>query len=325
MDLSPFTLPSLHISLFLLLFQPFISHPKLPVATFSASSKFCLLFSSILSLLIYWLWLTFPPYVSPVCSGTICPFFTPFGVKYDWQSLPVMGIGSQGWVFLFISFQTILTFCQYLNSFTPTVPPKQWDCLLLCWLLHWLLHIHLRLRNDWDFPNPTWEISLLAIHTVIKQYTSTEGVKLVHFLNAMSSLCWRNIFKDNCQPISQFLPFLWELCLRSACPLHPQQREAFLSVLARHPRCHRPSPICLSALRPLSWGCALSLPPPPSLTASLSLMRRDRYGRGGRRRTCLSKPPVENEGSDEGGMLCILNAQTPVRTGGRCGGVGIYQ
>lgn len=28
---------------------PFISHPNLPVATFSASSKFCLLFSSILS------------------------------------------------------------------------------------------------------------------------------------------------------------------------------------------------------------------------------------------------------------------------------------
>lgn len=33
-------------------------------------------------------------------------------------------------------------------------------------------------------------------------------------------------------------------------------------------------------------------------------------GEGG---TCLSKPAEENEGSDEGGMLCILNAQTPVR------------
>lgn len=34
---------------FLLLFSTFISHPNLPVATSSASSKFCLLFSSILS------------------------------------------------------------------------------------------------------------------------------------------------------------------------------------------------------------------------------------------------------------------------------------
>lgn len=47
-------------------------------------------------------------------------------------------------------------------------------------------------------------------------------------------------------------------------------------------------------------------------------MRRDRYGRGGRGKgegggTCLSKPAEENEGSDEGGMLCILNGQTPVR------------
>lgn len=46
-------------------------------------------------------------------------------------------------------------------------------------------------------------------------------------------------------------------------------------------------------------------------------MCRDRYGRGGRGGTCLSKPAVENEGSDEGGMLCILNAQTPVRGGWR--------
>lgn len=60
------------------------------------------------------------------------------------------------------------------------------------------------------------------------------------------------------------------------------------------------------------------------LPASLSLMRRDRYGRGGRGGTCLSKPAVENEGSDEGGMLCILNAQTPVRCGGGFE-VGIYQ
>lgn len=46
-------------------------------------------------------------------------------------------------------------------------------------------------------------------------------------------------------------------------------------------------------------------------------MRRDRYGRGGRGEegggTCLSKAAEENEGSDEGGMLCILNAQTRVR------------
>lgn len=37
--------------------------------------------------------------------------------------------------------------------------------------------------------------------------------------------------------------------------------------------------------------------------------------------TCLSKTAVENEGSDEGGMLCILNACNPVRGGGR-GGMG---
>lgn len=102
-----------------------------------------------------------------------------------------------------------------------------------------------------------------------------------------------------------------------------------------HHHHHRsPSPICLSALRTLSSGCALHLPPlppslpallSPSLPASFSLMRRDRYGRGGRGGTCLSKPAEENEGSDEGGMLCILNGQTPVR--GRRGrlGLGIYQ
>lgn len=33
-------------------------------------------------------------------------------------------------------------------------------------------------------------------------------------------------------------------------------------------------------------------------------------GEGG---TCLSKLAEENEGSSEGGMLCILNAQIPVR------------
>ena len=27
--------------------------------------------------------------------------------------------------------------------------------------------------------------------------------------------------------------------------------------------------------------------------------------------TCLSKPALENESSDDGGMLCILNALTP--------------
>lgn len=37
---------------------------------------------------------------------------------------------------------------------------------------------------------------------------------------------------------------------------------------------------------------------------------------GGGGGTCLSKTAVENEGSDEGGMLCILNARTPVRGGG---------
>lgn len=139
-------------------------------------------------------------------------------------------------------------------------------------------------------------------------------------LQFMPDSTWRNIFKDSCQPISQFLLLLWVLWLQSACPLHPQQREAFLSILACLPCYHRPSPICLSALRPLSWGCTLSLPPPFSLPASLSLMCRDRYGRGGRGGTCLSKPAVENEGSDEGGMLCILNAQTPARGGG---GVGV--
>lgn len=74
MDLSPFTLPPLHSSLFLLHFPPFISHPNLPVATFSVSSKFCLLFSSILSLLIHHRQLTFPP-APYFCSGLFCARF----------------------------------------------------------------------------------------------------------------------------------------------------------------------------------------------------------------------------------------------------------
>lgn len=145
----------------------------------------------------------------------------------------------------------------------------------------------------------------------------------MYFLYFMSSSAWRNTFKDSCLANLSTAPFspsaLTSVCLSPASPtegglsVHPILSTAFL------PRYHRPSPICLSALRPLSWGCTLSLPPPLSLPASLSLMRRDRYGRRGRGGTCLSKPAVENEGSDEGGMLCILNAQTPVRGGG--GGV----
>jgi len=71
-----------------------------------------------------------------------------------------------------------------------------------------------------------------------------------------------------------------------------------------------------TVLRVHSVSPCSPLPPSLPLHPSLSLMRRDRYGRGGRGGTCLSKPAVENEGSDEGGMLWILNAQTPVRAGG---------
>lgn len=144
------------------------------------------------------------------------------------------------------------------------------------------------------------------------------------FLYFMSSSAWRDTF--SCLANLSTAPFspsaLTSVCLSPASPtegglsVHPILSTAFL------PRYHRPSPICLSALRPLSWGCTLSLPPPLSLPASLSLMRRDRYGRRGRGGTCLSKPAVENEGSDEGGMLCILNAQTPVRGRGVGGGGG---
>lgn len=142
-----------------------------------------------------------------------------------------------------------------------------------------------------------------------------------------SSSAWRNTFSFLANlSTAPFSPSaLTSVCLSPASPtegglsVHPILSTAFL------PRYHRPSPICLSALRPLSWGCTLSLPPPLSLPASLSLMRRDRYGRRGRGGTCLSKPAVENEGSDEGGMLCILNAQTPVRGRGGEFGVGKYQ
>ena len=40
---------------------------------------------------------------------------------------------------------------------------------------------------------------------------------------------------------------------------------------------------------------------------------------------CLSKPTVENEASDEGGMLCILNAQTPVRGEGKEISIGFFK
>lgn len=117
--------------------------------------------------------------------------------------------------------------------------------------------------------------------------------------------------------------------LTPVCLSPPSPTEGGLSV---HPHSPQPAFPTAVALRPsVCLHCdhcpegVLCLPLlPPPLPASFSLMRRDRYGRGGRGGTCLSKPAVENEGSDEGGMLCILNAQTPVRGGGGFG-VGIYQ
>lgn len=148
-----------------------------------------------------------------------------------------------------------------------------------------------------------------------------------YYFYFMPGSTWRNIFKDSCQQTlsSSFSSECSDFSLPVPCiPNRGRPFSPSILSTACLPHHHRPSPICLSALRPQSWGCTLSLPPSLSLPASLSLMRRDRYGRGGRGGTCLSKPAVENEGSDEGGMLCILNAQTPVRGGGGFG-VGIYQ
>lgn len=102
-------------------------------------------------------------------------------------------------------------------------------------------------------------------------------------------------------------------------PCIPNRGRPFSPCKLSQPSCPatlglRPS-VCLLCDHCPEGVLCLSLLP-SSLPASFSLMRRDRYGRGGRRGTCLSKPAVENEGSDEGGMLCILNAQTPARGGG---------
>ena len=82
---------------------PFISHPNLPVATFSASSKFCLLFSSILSPLVSRLRLSFtppppPPYTfrrSVLWHDWSSPRSLRCGLSIircvkEWQSLPAL-------------------------------------------------------------------------------------------------------------------------------------------------------------------------------------------------------------------------------------------
>lgn len=154
----------------------------------------------------------------------------------------------------------------------------------------------------------------------------------MHSCFCASDSVWINIFKDSCQPISQLLCFLQVCWLQISLhvPCIPNRGRPFSPSYPPH---RRPSPRCLSAsatavlrVHSVSPSSPVSLPASPSL--SPSLMSCDRYGRRGSGvgGTCLSKTAVENEGSDEGGMLCILNACNSVRGGGRGGmGWGKYQ